>query len=37
VDRRAAFEEGVGDAVADPAGAADHQDGLAAEIELIHR
>src|SRR5207302_4819710 len=32
VNRRAALPEGVGDTVADAAGAAHHQDGLAAEI-----
>ena len=36
VHRRAALQEGVGDAVADAAGAADHQDGLLAEIEFVH-
>ncbi len=37
MDARAAVAKRLRDAVADAAGAADHQDLLAAEIELVHR
>jgi hypothetical protein len=31
-----AFAEGMGDAVADATGTADHQHGLAAEVQIVH-